>query len=100
MNLNKACGLMFQQLERLEHLEPLELLEHLNYPSLNLIAPGLWRYNLIREAVHLMKSFELSLQLARPADATSIAKLSRDLIENGLQWRWTPRRVAASIRAP
>src|SRR5262245_66366778 len=47
-----------------------------------------------------MKSFELSLQLARPADATTIAKLSRDLIENGLQWRWTPKRVVASIRAP
>ena len=47
-----------------------------------------------------MKSFELSLQLARPADATTIAKLSRDLIENGLQWRWTPKRVAASIRTP
>src|SRR5215467_14705807 len=47
-----------------------------------------------------MKNFELSLQLARPADAITIAKLSRDLIENGLQWRWTPKRVAASIRAP
>ena len=47
-----------------------------------------------------MRSSDLSLQLARPADATLIANLSRNLIEVGLQWRWTPPRVAASIRAP
>lgn len=47
-----------------------------------------------------MTSAELSLRLARPADATAIADLSRDLIEYGLRWRWTPVRVAASIRAP
>ena len=47
-----------------------------------------------------MTSSELSLRLARPADATTIANLSRDLIEYGLRWRWTPPRVAASIRAP
>ena len=46
-----------------------------------------------------MTSSELSLRLARPAEATTIANLSRDLIEYGLQWRWTPMRVAASIRA-
>jgi len=42
---------------------------------------------------------ELSLRLARPAEAENIATLSRDLIEYGLDWRWTPVRVAASIRA-
>jgi ribosomal-protein-alanine N-acetyltransferase len=47
-----------------------------------------------------MTSSELSLRLARPADAAAIASLSRDSIEYGLQWRWTPARVAASIRAP
>src|SRR4030095_16392006 len=47
-----------------------------------------------------MTSSELSLRLARPTDATTIANFSRDLIECGLRWRWTPRRVAASIRAP
>ena len=47
-----------------------------------------------------MTSFDLSLKLARPADAAAIAALSRDLIEYGLRWRWRPRRVAASIRAP
>jgi [ribosomal protein S18]-alanine N-acetyltransferase len=46
-----------------------------------------------------MTNSELSLRLARQADAAAIASLSRDLIEYGLQWRWTPMRVAASIRA-
>lgn len=43
---------------------------------------------------------ELMLRLARPAEATAIAYLSRDLIEVGLRWRWTPARVISSIRAP
>ena len=47
-----------------------------------------------------MISSELSLRLARPVEASIIAALSRDLIEYGLPWRWTPVRVAASIRAP
>jgi ribosomal-protein-alanine N-acetyltransferase len=47
-----------------------------------------------------MTDSELSVRLARPGEATAIAELSRDLIENGLRWRWTPMRVAASIRDP
>jgi ribosomal-protein-alanine N-acetyltransferase len=47
-----------------------------------------------------MTRSELSLRLARPAEATIIADMSRDLIEYGLSWRWTPVRIAASIRAP
>jgi ribosomal-protein-alanine N-acetyltransferase len=46
-----------------------------------------------------MTNSDLSLRLARSADAAPIANLSQDLIEYGLQWRWTPERVAASIRA-
>jgi [ribosomal protein S18]-alanine N-acetyltransferase len=42
---------------------------------------------------------DLSLQLARPADAKVIAEMSRVLIEYGLQWKWTTKRVAKSIRA-
>lgn len=42
---------------------------------------------------------EISFSLARRADAEAIAQMSRDLIEYGLNWRWTPERVAASIRA-
>lgn len=37
-------------------------------------------------------------ELARLADATAIAAMSRDLIETGLGWRWTPPRVRAQIR--
>jgi ribosomal-protein-alanine N-acetyltransferase len=37
--------------------------------------------------------------LARRDEANIIAALSRDLIEYGLQWRWTPTRVEASICA-
>jgi len=47
-----------------------------------------------------MTNSDLSLRLARPVEARDIACLSRDLIERGLPWRWTPPRVAASIRAP
>jgi ribosomal-protein-alanine N-acetyltransferase len=46
-----------------------------------------------------MTSSEPTLRLAKPAEASTIANLSRDLIEYGLQWRWTPMRVEASIRA-
>lgn len=45
-------------------------------------------------------SAKLLLRLARPAEATAIANLSRDLIEAGLRWRWTPSRVASSIGEP
>jgi ribosomal protein S18 acetylase RimI-like enzyme len=100
MSLKEDFKLMLERLNDSNLWNEWNLWNNLNYLPLNLIAPRLWGYNLIREAVHLMKSFELSLQLARPADANTIGKLSRDLIENGLQWRWTPRRVAASIRAP
>jgi ribosomal protein S18 acetylase RimI-like enzyme len=47
-----------------------------------------------------MTTSDLSLRLARTSDAITIAELSRDLIEYGLRWRWTPVRVTASIQAP
>ncbi|GAC1306691.1 MAG: hypothetical protein NVSMB10_11640 [Steroidobacteraceae bacterium] len=41
---------------------------------------------------------ELStLGLAAPTDARAIAEMSRDLIEEGLSWSWTPARVQHSI---
>lgn len=42
---------------------------------------------------------ELTFRLATTGDADTIAQMSRRLIEQGLPWRWTPARVAASIRA-
>ena len=43
-------------------------------------------------------STELSLRLATRDDATTIARLSRDRIEQGLGWSWTTPRVLRSIR--
>jgi len=37
------------------------------------------------------------LSLARASDACEIAEMSRDLIEHGLTWSWTPARVQRSI---
>lgn len=37
------------------------------------------------------------IRLACERDAVSIAQLSRDAIEQGLGWSWTPRRVRASV---
>ena len=39
------------------------------------------------------------MHLARPANAIAIANMSRGLIEYGLPWRWTAKRVEASIGA-
>jgi ribosomal-protein-alanine N-acetyltransferase len=40
------------------------------------------------------------LRLANPADAQSIALMSRELIETGLSgWSWDPKRVTRSIQA-
>ena len=43
---------------------------------------------------------EISIGLARRSDVVEIAFMSRDLIEKGLRWSWTPKRVAASVRSP
>lgn len=40
---------------------------------------------------------ESDISLAVPDDAAAIAALSRRVIEHGLDWRWTPRRVLASM---
>jgi ribosomal-protein-alanine N-acetyltransferase len=39
-----------------------------------------------------------TIELANARDAVSIARLSRDLIEAGLGWAWTPGRVLRAIR--
>jgi [ribosomal protein S18]-alanine N-acetyltransferase len=44
-----------------------------------------------------MTAANIILRLAGPADAQAIAVMSRDLIETGLGWSWTPARVARSI---
>ncbi len=44
-----------------------------------------------------MPATNIMLRLATPGDAPAIATMSRDLIEAGLAWSWTPERVARSI---
>lgn len=39
-----------------------------------------------------------SIRLARATDAPQMAQLSRDLIEAGLGWRWTPLRMRHKLR--
>ena len=39
----------------------------------------------------------VKLELGKPEDAETIAFLSRDLIEDGLGWSWTPARVSKHI---
>lgn len=39
----------------------------------------------------------LTLGLGASADAAPIAAMSRDLIESGLPWTWTPERVARNL---
>ena len=41
----------------------------------------------------------LRLRLAQPHEASGLARMSRDLIEHGLGWRYTPERIAALIGA-
>lgn len=41
-----------------------------------------------------------TLRLAHVSEAASIARLSRQEVEHGLRWRWTPRRVRESIDNP
>jgi [ribosomal protein S18]-alanine N-acetyltransferase len=41
-----------------------------------------------------------SISLARADDAREIAEMSRDLIEQGLTWSWTPARVQHFISGP
>ncbi len=48
-----------------------------------------------------MKAFRnVTLSLAAPADALPIAAMSRELIEAGLPWTWTPARVARNLARP
>ena len=37
------------------------------------------------------------IQLANPSDALRLGQMSRDLIESGLGWSWTPSRVLRAI---
>jgi ribosomal-protein-alanine N-acetyltransferase len=42
----------------------------------------------------------VKIRLARPADMFPISRMSRELIEVGLGWSWTPARVGREILSP
>ncbi len=42
----------------------------------------------------------VTIRLARRADAAEIARMSRDDIEYGLPWSWTEARIARAIEDP
>lgn len=44
---------------------------------------------------HLM---DIELRLAKISEARMIAEMSRDLIETGLGWAWTPDRIVRQVR--
>ena len=48
--------------------------------------------------MHFTQQHGVKLELAKPEDAEAIAILSRDLIEYGLGWSWTPARVSKHIQ--
>jgi ribosomal-protein-alanine N-acetyltransferase len=43
-------------------------------------------------------SIAATLRLAQAGDAREVAEMSRDCVETGLGWSWTPPRVMRSIR--
>lgn len=50
---------------------------------------------------HALKSIEtIGFRLAQVTDAAMIATMSRDLIESGLGWSWTPARICRHIQDP
>lgn len=44
-------------------------------------------------------AIDLEFRLARVADAGHLAAMSREFVESGLGWSWTPSRVAKHIRS-
>ncbi|HEY0179057.1 MAG TPA: GNAT family N-acetyltransferase, partial [Dokdonella sp.] len=49
-----------------------------------------------RDAGRMIAGF--AIRLAGERDAEPIATMSRDLVEHGMRWQWTPARVLRSIR--
>jgi ribosomal-protein-alanine N-acetyltransferase len=47
-----------------------------------------------------MNTRETELTLAHVGDAYQVATMSREIIEHGLQWSWTPERVGRCILSP
>jgi ribosomal-protein-alanine N-acetyltransferase len=49
--------------------------------------------------LRLLVDSDFEIALARADEAPLIAACSRDLVEHGLRWRWTPARIRRAIAA-
>lgn len=47
-----------------------------------------------------MDTRQTEITLARVCDSYSIATMSRDIIEHGLKWSWTPERIGRCVLSP
>ena len=47
-----------------------------------------------------MDTRQTTIALAHVNDAYNIATMSRDIIEHGLQWSWTPERIGRCVMSP
>lgn len=45
-------------------------------------------------------AIDIEFRLAKISEAGHLAVMSRDLVETGLGWSWTPSRIARHIRSP
>lgn len=54
----------------------------------------------MRQREPMRRHESITLRLAHRSDAPVIAAMSRDLIETGLGWSWTPERVARALADP
>jgi ribosomal-protein-alanine N-acetyltransferase len=45
-------------------------------------------------------AIDIDFRLAKISEAGHLAVMSRDLVETGLGWSWTPSRIARHIRSP
>jgi len=47
-----------------------------------------------------MMAIDIQFRLAKVTEAGHLAVMSRDLVETGLGWSWTPSRITRHIRSP
>lgn len=50
------------------------------------------------QAATMLERGTTTLRPAHRSESARIARMSRSLVEHGLRWRWTPRRVRQAIR--
>lgn len=58
-----------------------------------------WYNNLFNTVINFKHLMDIELRLAKVSEATTIARMSRDFIEAGLGWTWTPDKIARQMCA-